>query len=148
MGDTGKWFKTNYSETPASSMTALTDWRKLQHRTLWHYNRFYRVNILERCVGWRRKDGGGDCISAGGWVREYIFWIRDLFEFNEGYPERYLRDACKTKSCVFDNLPLCDGARWGAGAIRAGIYPVIVNVDGEFLFIKVYTGNGDFRKWL
>ena len=129
---TGKWFREKYKLTPVSCMAAMSDWRKLNHRSIWYYSRFYRVNILEKTPGWKRQSQASDCISNGGWRRESICWIRDLQLFNDRYPERYLHDTCKTRNCIYDNLPVCDGANWSSGNTRAGIYPVVSPEGSEF----------------
>lgn len=116
LAESGEWYKSSYSVTPASNIFALSDWQNAGHKTAWYYSRFYRVNFL---------------------VEGNQFWIRDLHLFNEGYKERYLNVKCEEVSCVYDNLPVMDGNRWSGGKVRAGIYPVEITPDGLTTTLKV-----------
>ena len=113
--DSGKWFKSQYKITPASAIVALSDWKKLGHKSIWYYSRFYRVNLF-----WQKNR----------------FWIRDIHFFDELYPERYLSKKCTEKSFIYDNLPVMDGNRWSSKNIRAGIYPVEILPDESTIPLK------------
>lgn len=112
--DSGKWFLETYPVTPSSSITALTDWKEEDHKSIWYNSRFYRINFY--------------------WEGEK-FWIRDLYRFDENYTERYLTTVCRNDDFVYDNLPVMDGNRWSRGTIRAGIYPVNIE-DGATTFLR------------
>lgn len=108
--DSGRWYKSVYRLTPSSSISALSDWRDGEHKSIWYNSRYYRINFF-----WEGKK----------------FWIRDLHIFDEKYTERYLENVCEHKDFIYDNLPIMDGNRWSSGKIRAGIYPVNILKDGE-----------------
>jgi hypothetical protein len=113
--DSGKWFLATYPVTPSSSITALTDWKEEDHKSIWYNSRYYRINFY--------------------WEGEK-FWIRDLYRFHENYTERYLTTVCRNDDFVYDNLPVMDGNRWSRGTIRAGIYPVIIEDDATAFLLS------------
>ena len=120
-GETVKWFKEKYKQTPATSLLAETDWKNEGRKTYWYENKNYRINVM--------KD-------------EESVWIRDMFLFDETYPERYLTEVLDKDYFVFDNLPIVDGFRWSGNGIRCGVY--FVGEDGNDLFgdIEYEKGNG------
>ncbi|MBT9139245.1 MAG: hypothetical protein DDT31_01827 [Syntrophomonadaceae bacterium] len=122
--DSGKWFKSQYEVTPASAVAALSDWKNLGHRSVWHYSRFYRINLF-----WE---------GSRAWYSEGVlkFWIRDIHLFDESYPERYHSEICTGNSFIYDNLPVMDGNRWSDGSVRAGIYPVEILPNDSTTFFK------------
>jgi len=128
LAQSGKWFKENFALTPASSVVALSDWKKEGYRSIWYNCRNYRVNII--------------CNSNR-------FWIRDIYIFNENYKERYLEEVCDRPHLIYDNLPVMDGNRWSGNGVLAGIYPVYP--DGrEIVFEKIEVFEKDERllvKW-
>ncbi|MHB9033165.1 MAG: hypothetical protein ACYC6L_08970 [Anaerolineae bacterium] len=91
--DSAAWYRDKYPLTPASTITALEDWRGQEHASVWYCSRYYRVNWF-----WE----AGRC------------WIRDIHKFDERYPERYLQEVCPVKDCTYDTLPVVDGLLWGA----------------------------------
>lgn len=107
--DSAKWFRENYPVTPSASIVALSDWKGQEHKSVWYYNRFYRVNL---------------------YIEADQFWIRDIYLFDEAYAERYLDDICEKEYLVYDNLPVLDGNKWSGGSTRAGIRPVELLDDG------------------
>lgn len=121
LGDSGEWFKSTYEVTPASALTALTDWRDEGRKSVWYCSRFYRVNFFWDELGFR---------------------IRDLHIFDESYAERYLTEVCTGHSCAYDTLPVIDGMLWSDDTRQAGIWltgadftePSIAE-DGENLII-------------
>ena len=112
LGETGKWFRRTFPLTPASSISGLSDWQGKGRKSLWYDSRFYRANFYE---------------DAGR------FWIRDIHKFDEQYAERYLEQICRTHSMTYDNLPVIDGNRWSAGKIRAGLYPLVQEDNGQLV---------------
>lgn len=110
----GQWFRKTYESTPATSITAFTDWRNEGRSSLWYESKFYRVNLL-----WE-----GD-----------RFRIRDLHRFNENYAERYLTETVKTNHCTYDTLPIVDGFHWSAMDGVLADLRVVQLVDGEPLAI-------------
>lgn len=103
LGQSGEWFKNTYSQTPCASMCIDSDYGPQQNQTVWYYNKYYRVNLLQQ-------DGR--------------LWIRDFYLFDEKFPEKYLSEREEQNQCGFYNLPIMDGFRFSRGTVRAGIYPV------------------------
>lgn len=104
LADSGAWFKSRYSLTPASAIYALEDWKDEGRQSVWYYNRNYRVNLFRE---------------------NNHFRIRDIHIFDETYEERYLRDVCVTEDCHYDTLPVMDGARWNDFHNITGIEPIV-----------------------
>lgn len=111
--ETAREFKSCYDLTPATSITAMDDWKGTGTQSLWYNCRNYRAN----------------CFRENG-----IFWLRDITLFRETYTERYREQPLDCDHLVFDNLPVIDGNRWSGNGIRAGLYPVWADgapVQGE-----------------
>ncbi len=96
--DTGKWFKSKFDSTPATAMSALSDWKGEGRQSVWYDCKNYRVN-------WYREDGR--------------LGIRDMFGFDENYTERYYDTPSHGNTADYDALPLLDGYRWSGNDIRA-----------------------------
>ena len=103
LGDTGRWFKSTYATTPATAMTALTDWKKEGRQSVWYNSKRYRAN-------WYAENGH--------------LLLRDLFLFDEQYAERYWDEHVTGTHAVYDTLPLVDGYRWSGNGTRCGLHPV------------------------
>ncbi|MEA4831114.1 MAG: hypothetical protein VB118_00680 [Oscillospiraceae bacterium] len=110
LGNTGKWYQSEYCVTPASSITALSDWSESGNRSVWYCSRYYRINIF-----W----GNGS------------LYIRDIHIFDENCRETYLEATCESQSCVYETLPVIDGNRWSGNNIQAGIYPEVMQQDSS-----------------
>ena len=111
LGDSGKWFKSNFDLTPATAVTALDDWQDNGRKSVWYNSRYYRVNLL-----WEN----------------HTLRIRDIHLFDQRYPERYLEDTCKTTSSTFDTLPIMDGYNWSTCEELAGIRIVEMTSEGDY----------------
>ena len=111
LSETAKEYKNSYRITPAASITAEYDWKGRDVQSYWYNCKNYRINIY--------KEKG-------------VFWIRDIFLFDENYPERYRKEVCNSKNLYFDNLPVIDGNRQSGKGVRAGIYPEIEKTDGTY----------------
>ena len=109
LGQTGKWFRETFSDTPPSSIVAESDWKGNNKRSYWYDCKNYRFNF----------SADGDC-----------FRIRDCYLFRDGYKERYLGNVCVSNDLYYDNLPLIDGVRLSGDGILAGLYFM---KDGEEL---------------
>lgn len=108
MEDTGRWYREQFAQTPATSISALEPYGERQAQSVWYNCRNYRMNLYRDAKGLR---------------------IRDLFLFDENYEERYMRDVCTTEYLVYDNLPIMDGNRMSGGGILAGGW--LVDADGR-----------------
>lgn len=87
--DTGRWFRDRYPVTPATAVTALTDWRDAGRQSVWFDSRNFRANLFV--------DERGVC-------------LRDFCLFDERYPERYLNAVCTGAKYTYDTLPVICGA--------------------------------------
>lgn len=122
LAETGRWFRRQYPVTPASSICALTDWRNEGRQSVWYYNRYYRLNLLNN-------DGE--------------LWIRDIHLFDERYEERYLKDICPDKNSHYETLPIVDSARWSDKTTLAGIRPFSYDSEGRAVPVVVQSFNTD-----
>lgn len=115
LGDTGRWYKHNYKKTPPSTIVAHNDWKHKNRGSVWYNCNNYRLNIYSE---------------------DNVFWIRDMYLFNEEYQERYFDSLCENHSLQFDNLPVMDGNRWSGHGTRAGIYPMLEQ-NGELVNLTI-----------
>lgn len=104
LGETGRWYKQAFPETPAAAITAHDDWKHTGRKSVWYCCKNYRINLYA---------------EAGK------FWIRDLYLFREDYRERYFDRLCDSDKLTFDNLPVADGNRFSGNGVRGGLYPVL-----------------------
>ncbi|MPM67559.1 hypothetical protein SDC9_114482 [bioreactor metagenome] len=118
LGETGRWYKRTYAETPPSTITAECDWKNSGDSSVWFCCKNYRINIYSE---------------------DKHFWIRDLYVFRDDYEERYLKTVCKGNMLTYDNLPIIDGIRFSSGGIRSGLYPVLTGDEpnGGMAFEKM-----------
>ncbi|MCM3746611.1 hypothetical protein M3223_04510 [Paenibacillus pasadenensis] len=116
LAESSAWFRDRHPVTPATAITALSDWKKEGRKSVWYNSRHYRMNLFAEA---------GD------------FRIRDIHLFDETYAERYLDQACLEPVCYYDTLPIMDGARWSAKQSKAGVRPVIIDKQGKTVPLKV-----------
>lgn len=110
LAESGRWFRKNFHQTPATAVVALDDYRPGNRKTVWYDSRFYRANIL-----WR--DGMG--------------YIRDIHLFDENLESDYLRKPAVSSRCMYTTLPLVDGHLWSTSGCRAGMFFVEILPSGE-----------------
>jgi hypothetical protein len=108
----GRWFRENYPLTPATAVTALTDYLNRGNKTVWYNSRFYRANLM-----WE-----GDS-----------FRFRDIHLFDERFESDYLAKAGESTQCIYITLPLVDGFMWSTSSEKAGLR--IIDKDGNPLTI-------------
>ena len=101
MGETGRWYKSQFKETPASVIAADNDWKDEGKKSLWYSCKNYRINF---------------------YAEKNKFWIRDLYLFDENYSERYMEKVCTSNKLEYDNLPVIDGIRFCGDGKRSGLY--------------------------
>ena len=89
--DSGRRYRKNYKTTAASVVAALSDWNGQGRQAVWYSSRYYRMGLLRQ--------------------NQHVF-IRDLYRFDEQYPERYRETTVGGDTYTYDNLPLIDGSRW------------------------------------
>jgi len=97
LGEAGRWYRENFSETPPSAIVA----QRGEKSSVWYYSKQYRSNL---------------------YVIDDIPRVRDIFYFNDNYRERYLDKVCTGHAMFYDNLPMMDGNRWSTKEMLAGIY--------------------------
>lgn len=100
LGTTGRWFRSRYKLTPATSFTVSHDLPGSDRSTVWFDSRFYRINFL-----WEK-----------GALR-----IRDIHLFNEDFPSLYETQPAAANDCQFFTLPFVDGYLWSKAGQRAGL---------------------------
>ncbi|MBQ3957069.1 MAG: hypothetical protein II650_04550 [Clostridia bacterium] len=99
LGDTGRWFKENWGETPASAITAHTAWDDPGKNSVWYCTKNYRINLYA---------ADGD------------FRIRDLHIFDERTPDPFEDTVCPANEAVYETLPVIDGNRHTGRGVVAG----------------------------
>jgi hypothetical protein len=109
MEESGRWFRSKYSLTPATSFTALKDIDSGGRKTLWFDSRFYRINLL-----WE----------------DSTLRIRDIHLFNERFPSVYETEAATSNECRFFTLPFVDGYLWSKPGQIAGLR-LKARIDGK-----------------
>ncbi len=100
MAASGRRFRASYSETPAASLCALSDWADLGHQSVWYSCKNYRLNLF------RDKDE---------------VFIRDLHKFDETVRDPYLDAPVTGHTALCDNLPVVDGLRFSSEDVKAGL---------------------------
>jgi hypothetical protein len=115
LSESGAWFKTNYSVTPPTAVTALTDHQNKDKKTVWYNSRYYRVNLL-----WEGPS----------------FRFRDIHLFNENMVSDYLAKAGTTTDCVYSTLPLVDGFLWSTAENLAGLRLMAQDKNGTIAEVK------------
>jgi hypothetical protein len=113
--ETGKWYKSCYSVTPPTALSALSDFREKNRKTVWYDSRYYRVNLL-----WE-----GD-----------TFYIRDIHLFNENYSSDYLYKAGTSTQCLYTTLPFVDGCLWSSDKLFAGLRFYAIDERGKMTEMK------------
>jgi hypothetical protein len=106
----GKWFKDNYPVTPATAVTALTDYKNEGHKTVWYDSRYYRANLF-----WKKDS----------------FYFRDIHLFDQKYTSPYLIKAGTSTQCIYTTLPVVDGFSWSKVNDIAGLRIMRMNTDGN-----------------
>ncbi|MDR0609936.1 MAG: hypothetical protein LBG58_07495 [Planctomycetaceae bacterium] len=96
----GRWFRENYPLTPATAVTALTDYQNLNNKAVWYNSRFYRVNLMWEGASFR---------------------FRDVHLFDERMESDYLTKAGTSNQCIFTTLPFIDGFLWSSKDKKAGL---------------------------
>ena len=101
MAQSAQWFAQQYRITPPLSYQAKTDWIEGTELTAQNYASCnYRVSLM----------GEKDTLR-----------IRELFQYREAYPSRYLDGAMQTTKSYFDALPVLFPQIWGGAKDRAFI---------------------------
>ena len=89
MCDTGKAFKSKFSDTPATSVCALRNWDTTDCQSVYYDSKYYTANIMR--------------------VDNKVF-IRALYLFDDKIKEYYEDTTCSTFDAVYESLPIVDTA--------------------------------------
>ena len=101
LGETGRWFKETYSDTPASAIVAHTAYDDTDKNSVWYCTKHYRINL---------------------YGEQGSFRIRDLHLFTDRLPDPYEDTVCTSNHADYDTLPYIDGNRYtGKGVLAGGI---------------------------
>ena len=100
LAETAEWFKNNYTVTPPTSVSVLSDHSEKDLKTVWFNSRFYRANLL-----WEN-----------GTLR-----FRDIHMFDEDFKSDYLTQKGTSSKCDYYTLPVVDGFNWSTADKIAGL---------------------------
>ena len=115
LSETGKWYKASFSTTPPTAISALTDYRGKDKKTVWYNSKYYRANLL-----WEGN----------------TFRVRDIHLFNEKFASDYIDKPCTTSTCVYTTLPFVDGNMWSSDNKLAGLRLFYANENGKMVEAK------------
>lgn len=101
LGETGRWYKEKYSETPASTITAHSAFDDENKKTTWYCSKNYRINLY----------------TENGSLR-----IRDFHIFDESIEDPFDTEVCKETFAVYETLPVVDGYLYSGNGIRSGAF--------------------------
>ncbi len=100
LGETGRSFKKRFETTPASALSAFTDWSEQGIQSVWFSSRNYRANLF-------LKNG------------QLIF--RDLQKFDDSVEEEHLKTPCTAWQACYGNLPIMDNRMWSTSEKEASL---------------------------
>jgi hypothetical protein len=106
----GKWFKKQFSVTPATAVTALSDVRNLGNKTVWYNSRYYRASLL--------------------WENE-SFCFRDIHLFDERFESDYLKNPGTGGQFFYFTLPVVDRYFWSTPDEKTGLRIIQITKNGE-----------------
>jgi len=111
LGETGRWYKETYKETPASAIVAHTAFDS-DKNSVWYSSKHYRINLYGEHNKMR---------------------IRDLHIFADNYTDPYEEIVCTENSAAYDTLPIIDGNRYtGKGVLAGGYLKYLDGTEPEF----------------
>jgi len=133
MEASGKWFKEKFAVTPATAVTAMSDYRSEGHKTVWYNSRFFRANV--------------------SWANDSLN-IRDIHLFDEKVRSAYLDQRGTSTQCVYETLPFVDGNKWSKAGSLAGLRLVELlpngvtkEISSENPVVKEAEGNQLLIAW-
>ena len=128
LGTSAAKFREQFSITPATAVTTLSDWRKPESAGVWYLCRNYRVNFFQTPEG--------------------RIQIRSWNLFDENFAERNLVEPLTDKSCVLETLPLWDSYAWNnafAGLQGEGWKIEKVEEDCKAEILKIYCSSPESK---
>ncbi len=121
LGTSAAKFREQFSVTPATAVTTLTDWRQPASAGVWYLCCNYRINFFQTPDG--------------------KLQIRSWNLFDENFPERNLVEPLTDKNCVLETLPLWDSYAWDKaffGLHDSGGHIEKVEEDRDTETLKIY----------
>lgn len=106
----GEWFRKEFSQTPATAVTALTDHRNEGNKTVWYNSRYYRANLY-----WEKN----------------AFRFRDIHLFDEHFESPYFKTPGTGGQFLYFTLPVVDGYFWSTKTERGGLRVMKIRSDGR-----------------
>ena len=103
LGETGRWYKSQYAMTPPSAITAHSAFDDPEKKSVWYATKDYRINLYF--------DNGA-------------FRIRDLHLFDENHADPYENTVAEGNEAVYETLPVVDGNRFSGNGVLSGVYPL------------------------
>ena len=100
IGETGRWFRDVWRQTPPSAITAHTAFDDENRNSVWYCSKEYRINLFS---------DHGD------------FRIRDLHIFDEKSEDPFENRVCTKNEAAYETLPVTDGNRHSGAGVLAGI---------------------------
>lgn len=122
MGETGRWFKETFCDTPASAITAHTAYDDAEKNSVWYCTKYYRINLF---------GDHGD------------FRIRDIHLFTADYPDVYDEIVCTENHATYEALPFIEGMRSTGCGIVGGGYITYKDGTAPRHTDMVFTDDGD-----
>lgn len=108
LGNSGRWFKDTFKLSPATAVTALSDFEGKGHKAVWYNSRFYRARLF--------------------WTED-TFMIQDIHSFNESFVSPFDDHVAQGREFVIKTNAVVDGFSWSHGDDLAGLF--IVLPDGR-----------------
>ncbi len=123
--ETARNFIKQYSTTPATACTAMSDYTDRDGKTIWFDSRFYRANVL--------------------WEGDRMM-VRDIHLFDERVVSPYYEKVCTSNQCIYMTLPLVDGCLWSIASDMAGLRFYRREADGTLSELRGEAPNITTRK--
>jgi hypothetical protein len=114
--ESGRNFAKKYKTTPATAVSAMSDYTPRNAKTLWFNSRYYRANLF-----WENNK----------------FRFRDIQMFNEDNKSLYLTTPGTSTECHYFALPLVDGCLWSVTSNMAGLRLYEQLTPGKFIEASV-----------
>lgn len=109
----GQWYKKKYPLTASTALSALSDFRVGDRKTVWYNSRFYRANMI-----WKGDE----------------FAIRDIHLFDERFKSNYCDRPTNSNQCIFMTLPFLDGFLWSTKDEHAQIRIAFESNNGTWSY--------------
>ena len=109
LGETGRWFKKEYSVTPPTSVIVTEDPWEGGLKTLWFNSRNWRANLLWDAQGLK---------------------FRDIHVFDETLRSEYRDHPDTLPDFRYETLPLLDGCLWSSDDDMAGLRFIAPGFEG------------------